>query len=265
MLVSVLIPVYSNPQLLPRALRSVASGGLGPGVEVVVINDGAGESCRAVLSQLEEFDNWLYVETKNRGLAAARNAGVSVARGDWIVPLDDDDELEGAYLREVCALARSGSDEFNLVAPRIRIVQSKGVVEWGGSEWTSEDIAVRNLLPYCSAFRKDVWQSVAGYREALEGYEDWDFWLRARRLIRPFVYDGVGLVYHRSESGLLSRVQSRDLQLRAQLVLGSTEAFSDEEVLAAGQVVRGEWSVHDVPKYGIFGRSTVVRDHLRGL
>lgn len=260
MLISVIIPVFSNPHLLPRALHSIPKDGLRSSLEVVVVNDGIGERCRSRIALLEEFPHWIYVENQNNGASAARNRAISVARGEWIVPLDDDDQLCEDYLRKVAKIALEGESNVNMVVPRIRIIGSDSARLWGGEEWSTELIKEKNLFPYCSAFTKELWQSVGGYRESLRGYEDWDLWLRARHEIRPQLLDEVGLTYHRSATGLLTAVQDKDLELRAQLFMGSPEGYRDSEVRAARAILAGEYSGEDVPRDGIFGRSRVIRE-----
>jgi glycosyltransferase involved in cell wall biosynthesis len=90
--ISVVIPTYNRPILLNRAIRSVLRQKKPDIVlEIVVIDD-----CSLEKVNLSEFkwDNIVYKRLiRNSGPQEARNEGISIATGDWIIMLDDDDEL----------------------------------------------------------------------------------------------------------------------------------------------------------------------------
>lgn len=85
---SIIIPSYNRPHLLPRAVKSALEQTL-EDIEVVVVDDGSTEPVN-----LPEHPRLRIVRLpENRGTAAARNAGAEAARGRWITYLDDDDQL----------------------------------------------------------------------------------------------------------------------------------------------------------------------------
>lgn len=96
--ISVVIPTYNRPVLLNRAIRSVLRQKKESfSLEVVVIDD-----CSLEKVNLSEFkwDNIVYKKLiRNSGPQEARNEGIALATGDWIIMLDDDDEfLENTIL-----------------------------------------------------------------------------------------------------------------------------------------------------------------------
>jgi len=104
--ISVIVPTYNRPEMLAEALESILKQTF-KNFEVVVVND-AGMSVEEVVLKLNKNKNITYVShAKNRGLAAARNTGIRVARGKYIALLDDDDlfypnhlEIAMVYLSE---------------------------------------------------------------------------------------------------------------------------------------------------------------------
>lgn len=87
-LLSIIIPTYNRPNLLPRAVESALKQTVDD-LEVIVVDDASTKPLN-----LSEHP-WLRIVRlpKNRGGAAARNVGARVAHGHWIAYLDDDDEL----------------------------------------------------------------------------------------------------------------------------------------------------------------------------
>lgn len=110
-LVSVIMPVYNAERTLRRSAESVLAQTFGR-VELILIDDGSCDGSPAVIAELAARDERVVaVHQANAGVAAARNAGLRVARGTHIAFLDSDDwweprklELQLARMRETGAL-----------------------------------------------------------------------------------------------------------------------------------------------------------------
>ena len=89
MKVSVIIPVFNGEATIAGTLESVFAQRFGGQFEVIVVNDGSTDATRAVL---ENFgDRIRVIDQENRGISAARNAGIRAAAGEYIALLDADD------------------------------------------------------------------------------------------------------------------------------------------------------------------------------
>lgn len=87
-LLSIIIPTYNRPHLLPRAVKSALAQTV-EDIEVIVVDDASNEPVNLPAHpQLK-----IIRLPKNGGTAAARNFGAKAARGRWMTYLDDDDEL----------------------------------------------------------------------------------------------------------------------------------------------------------------------------
>lgn len=100
---SIVVPTYSRRQLLEQALESVLLD-TGEDYEVCVCDDGSIDDTKEYLSALAErltqrshassaFERFRFVSIANAGEAQARNAAAALARGEWLLFLDDDDTL----------------------------------------------------------------------------------------------------------------------------------------------------------------------------
>ncbi len=90
-LVSVVIPTFNRAAFLPSAVRSALEQTLRE-IEVIIVDDGSTDATPEVCRALAEADPRVrLVRQANRGLAAARNAGLAAATADWVAFLDDDD------------------------------------------------------------------------------------------------------------------------------------------------------------------------------
>src|SRR5579883_2718722 len=87
-LVSVVIPTYNYGHFLGRALASVFAQTYAP-IECIVVDDGSTDDTPAVLAQYG--DRVRVIKRQRGGPAAARNAGVEAAKGEFVAFLDADD------------------------------------------------------------------------------------------------------------------------------------------------------------------------------
>ena len=86
--ISCIVPVFNGERYVQQALESIHQQTYRP-LEIIVINDGSTDNTKEVVNNLEFSVQ--YVEQFNSGPAAARNHGVSLAKGDFVAFLDADD------------------------------------------------------------------------------------------------------------------------------------------------------------------------------
>lgn len=87
--VSVIIPTYNRAPYVTMAIESVLAQSY-QDYEIVVVDDGSTDGTRDVLVPYKDRIRYLYRD--NKGVSAARNTGIQVAKGEWIAFLDSDDE-----------------------------------------------------------------------------------------------------------------------------------------------------------------------------
>ena len=123
-LLSIIIPTYSRPHLLPRAVNSALAQTVA-NIEVIVVDDASPEPV-----QLPEHEKLRAIRLPtNSGGSVARNTGAEAAKGRWITFLDDDDTLL-PHMAEVslAALAKTDLPKPVVVLSGIEVVNEKGEV-----------------------------------------------------------------------------------------------------------------------------------------
>ena len=108
--ISVIIPVYNVAEYLPECLDSILSQDH-RALEVILIDDGSTDDSGAICDRYAAADSRVTViHQKNAGAAAAKNAGLRVASGEYLSFVDSDDSLEpGAYSYMLMALRETGA------------------------------------------------------------------------------------------------------------------------------------------------------------
>lgn len=105
-LISLIIPVYKVEKYLHRCLDSVISQSYSQ-LEIILVNDGSPDSCGEICDAYAHKDSRIKViHKKNGGLSHARNAGITVAKGEYLSFLDSDDWVEVEYIEKLYKLLK---------------------------------------------------------------------------------------------------------------------------------------------------------------
>ena len=108
--ISVIVPVYKVEQYLPRCVDSILGQSF-TDFELILVDDGSPDNCGAICDSYAAKDSRVRViHQKNAKLSAARNAGMDIARGEWIALIDSEDWVHREYLRLLYEAAEQDTD-----------------------------------------------------------------------------------------------------------------------------------------------------------
>ena len=177
--VSIVIPSYNLGALLRETIASIEAVRTPSLREVIIVDDGSTDpTTLEVLKDLEK-GQYLVMRQPNRGVGAARNAGIRVAQGEFILPVDSDNRIRRTYLAEGPTLLHRDQSVGVVYGDAEYFGDRTG--RWRVPQFDLVRLVDANFLDTCALFRKRVWEDVGGYDEHMPhmGWEDWDFWLRA--------------------------------------------------------------------------------------
>lgn len=98
-LISMVIPVYNVEKYLPMCMENVINQTFDD-FEIILVDDGSTDKGGILCDNYAKIDSRItVVHQKNMGLAAARNTGISIAKGKWLVFVDSDDIISVDYLQ----------------------------------------------------------------------------------------------------------------------------------------------------------------------
>lgn len=206
--VAVVIPCFNLGRYLDEAVRSVLEQTL-PDVEIVVVDDGSTDPETERLLRDYERPRTRVLRTPNRGLAAAKNAGIAATTAPYVCALDADDRLAPTMLeRSVAALEADAGLAF--VSHWLRTFGDEE------ADWTPERCDFPALLDVntvngAALVRRSAIEAVGGYDESFkDGCEDWDFWITlVERGYRGTILPEV-LFHYRRRHDSMSRRMHRD-------------------------------------------------------
>jgi glycosyltransferase involved in cell wall biosynthesis/pyruvate-formate lyase-activating enzyme len=187
-LVSVIVPTYNRPAMLSRAIDSILSQRF-QDFEIIVVNDG-GNPVEENLRNLFQHNCISYARhCVNRGLAAARNTALQIARGKYIAYLDDDDVFYTDHLETLVKFLETSSFKvaYSDAYRAHQILKSGNYVTVKRDlpysfDFDYDRILCSNFIPVlCFMHEKTCLESVGCFDENLTRHEDWDLWIRLSR------------------------------------------------------------------------------------
>ncbi len=191
--VSVIIPTFSRPHLLPRAVESARAAS--EDAEIIVVDDASTDSTAEVCRSLGGI-TYIRLERRQR-VAGARNVGLLASTCEYVAFLDDDDQrLPGSLDLQVEALERNrgaalccgtalfadetGKPTGGTASPR---VEPGADVFWALMQWDFFTLPVTVLA------RKSAILQVGLLKSHLAGLDDWDLWVRLAELFPVVVVE----------------------------------------------------------------------------
>ena len=175
---SVIAPCYNHGELLIEAVASAERSILEP-YELIVVDDGSRQPRTVeVLAALEEA-GYFVVHQENRGLSAARNRGIELATGAFVLPLDSDNRLLPGF-PEAAMGVLDGDPRVGVVyGDRSELGLRSGEVQV--PEFDLDTLLTGNFIDACAVIRKSAWSDCGGFDSAMpyQCWEDWDFWISA--------------------------------------------------------------------------------------
>jgi glycosyltransferase involved in cell wall biosynthesis len=185
--VSIVIPCFNHGEFLPEAVASVTQIGRDD-VELIVVDDGSTDE-----RTVREVDKLVaqgikVVRQGNKGLAAARNAGILASQGEYIFPLDADDRLRPGWIDRGIRILDSD--------PQVGVTYGDAecfgtrVGRWHVGPFERDRLLFCNYIHASALYRRSVWEQNRGYDGTMpvQGLEDWDFWLGALEHGWQFAY-----------------------------------------------------------------------------
>ncbi|BAI62003.1 putative glycosyltransferase [Methanocella paludicola SANAE] len=182
--VSIIIPAYNQQEYIQSALSSVIDQTL-KDWEAIIVNDGSTDNTDIIAQEFIKKDSrFNYIYQDNKGLSEARNTGLKLAKGKYVVFLDSDDildtqmlELTTGYLEKhvnidiVNGAWDQIDDNGKAISRRFGPIIRKNYLY---------DLMLTNLFPVHSLLiKKAVFDYCGFFDVALNSHEDWDMWLRA--------------------------------------------------------------------------------------
>ncbi|WP_339847458.1 glycosyltransferase family A protein [uncultured Dokdonia sp.] len=205
--VSIIVPCYKQAHFLSETLQSVLNQRY-TDWECIIVNDGSPDNTDAIAKDWCLRDRrFKYIYKNNGGLPAARNSGISIAKGKFILPLDSDDILHEDFLSLLVPVLENdkGLEIVSCYRKFFKEEITNIVYEHKPIGTTYHALLYENILMPSSLYRKESWGRVGGYDETMrKGFEDWEFWIALTKNGQTFkIVEQFLFYYRKSETSML--------------------------------------------------------------
>jgi glycosyltransferase involved in cell wall biosynthesis len=190
--VSIITPFYNGSQYIQKCIESIQAQSF-KDFEHIIVDDGSIEPEREfVIDFIKKFSNVILISQKNSGQAAAVNAGIKIAKGEYVAFCDQDDWWLPEKLQKQIAYLESRPD-IAMVYGDVFLGDEKGSVlskTWmqsrrvdyvgGNYEECVAKLFNRNFIPapVVVLIRKNVFDKIGLFDKKFSSVYDYDFWFR---------------------------------------------------------------------------------------
>lgn len=235
MLFSIIVPLYKVEKYIKQCIVSVLNQDF-KDYELILVNDGSPDRCGEISDQYADRDSRIKVIHKvNGGLSDARNAGISIAKGDYIIFLDGDDYLEDGILTILSNIINTNNPD--IITCATTILYPNGTKEKMNLQIEPLSTVVdrehlyrelsRTSCSYWSAgkniySREIIKMNDIKFKVGLIGAEDCDFFMKLVRLSENFIFLNHSLInYRRNREGSITE------SMKVDAILGQLSVFSE--------------------------------------
>ncbi len=255
--VSVIIPVYNNVQYLGEAIESVLKQSY-TSYEIIIVDDGSTEDITGVVQHyLDEFENIRLVQQTNMGPGPARNAGIRLAKGEWIAFLDADDiwcpekmKKQVAYLKNHPNTIVSGRIQ-GLDCRKDTPILTDNIRYFSNYATKAEEFTYLLEIPYLCAvcglgsliIGLDMLRDVGLFDESLSTVEDDDLLFRLFRKY-PFYSIPDVVLLRRKHSGSITTGSALEPRIKNKYKVTKKilASIDDTEIIKNKNEILGYWT-----------------------
>lgn len=167
---SIIVPVYNVKPYLRECVDSILMQTY-KDYEIILIDDGSTDGAETLCDEYVKQENIICIHQKNQGLSAARNNGIALAKGEYLMFVDSDDCYEQNNLLERIAQKTSGTDivvfnwkefqdEKKYEECKVKEYLSRIQKEYADGVSFLQDVTTMPLYPWYSwiyAYRREFW------------------------------------------------------------------------------------------------------------
>lgn len=173
---SIIVPVYNTSRFLRECLESVFLQECKSDFEVIIVDDGSTDNSPSIVDEYK--DKAVVIHQQNQGLSAARNAGLDIAQGQWIMFVDSDDKIVPGAIAKLDEVLDEKFDS-DLLAYNIRRIT------YDGKQGEKLIFAVENeIIKFAN--EESIFKYLSG--DFAKYYKGWEAWgrLYKRTLIEEY-------------------------------------------------------------------------------
>ncbi|MCA6423949.1 MAG: glycosyltransferase [Flavobacterium sp.] len=127
--ISIIIPMYKVADYVTRCIESLENQDIDKNLyEIICINDGSPDNCREIVENLQKkYSNIVLINQENQGVSIARNNGIAIAKGGYILPIDPDDYVVSNTFKRIANIVETDNYDVFYLGFEIFDVNGKSI------------------------------------------------------------------------------------------------------------------------------------------
>ncbi len=175
-LVSVIIPCYNAELTIVETLDSIFSQDY-KSLEIIVVDDGSTDTSLEIVNHYKSrYNNLFVISQDNQGPSAARNTGLTQAKGAFVTFVDSDDLIKDSFITKLLK-PHLADPELVLSYCNVELFERRtGILNY--EELIIKRFLMRNCIPAFAMINRSKLQAIGGFDVNLRSHEDWECWIR---------------------------------------------------------------------------------------
>ena len=238
---SVIIPCFNVEDTINTTINSVLNQDFIQ-YEIIAVNDGSNDKTSEILNSHNKDNLVKVINQKNKGLGAARNAGIKHATGEYICLLDADDIWTSNKLSKLYSFIKKNSS--NIISNDEIILEEKYLFYLRNKppKNLSNLLLIGNSLsPSAMTINKNIFKELGYFKEDKNylGVEDWDFWIRLLQYDKKISHVNLPLGIYRRDIQNMSK-SSRFNKRILKLYKIKSKYFQSIGIISKSEMASGE-------------------------
>ena len=156
--VSVIVPAFNCEKFLYKCIESIRNQSYS-NIEIIVVNDGSTDNTeKIVLNMIEQENRIIYYKQENSGPSEARNKGISLSKGEYLVFIDSDDTVEPSYIEML--LNEMLISKADLVCCGYKDISDYGIVNYSDFHFNNSATVHSIMEMVCNGTGGVLWSKI---------------------------------------------------------------------------------------------------------
>jgi glycosyltransferase involved in cell wall biosynthesis len=267
--ISVIMPVYNSQEYLHEAVTSILAQTF-TDFELIAVDDGSTDGSGTILESFRQSDARVIVQrhSQNRGVAAARNTGLALARGKYIACMDADDiSLPERFEKQVAFLEMH--PDLGILGSAVQVIDEGGY-KIGALSAPLEDLGIRWASIFSTPFmqptimyrRSVMVEHGLQYRNTMEPADDFDFSIRLLEFARAANFAESFYIYRIHPASLTSKYGTNNVNRKSLIIYSNLQKLFPTIVISLNQVLQVSNAILGKPSE-LWKRAQAADDYLQ--
>ncbi len=212
-MISFVVPAHNYGYLITKCISSILKNEKKFIKEIIIINDSSNDDTDLIIKKLKKkIKKIKYYKKKFKNLPKSMNFGISKTSGNFICKIDADDTISPLFAKKTYEYLLKSKSDF--IYPNLII--NDNIMNLKYIKKQEPNFFIKNFFYPCGSgclYKKDVWKKVGGYNQKIFYQDDYDFWLKVKKLkgIKINHFNEALYIYNKHSNNMSKNILKKNL------------------------------------------------------